>query len=179
MVAAQLFRGDREPFLGMDAADGHVEAWLWNAAAQADLERYADVDTAYPNMAVDQYPFERQGEGPRAHAPDRQPRDYITAWAAGNPRSDPSRPLAGSNLEAKGLKAIVASLSIVERLSIRLYTRPTGLMSQRGCRGHSRSPTPRTRVWTALRERVPRNRSALEEEGGPFQGTVRPAGFRR
>ena len=33
-------------------------------AAQADQEQYADVDTAYPNMAVDQYPFEEPGDGP-------------------------------------------------------------------------------------------------------------------
>src|SRR5262249_24369749 len=57
MAAVQLFKGEREPFLGMGAADGAVDVWLWNAAAQADLERDADVDTAYPNMAVDQYPF--------------------------------------------------------------------------------------------------------------------------
>jgi hypothetical protein len=101
----------------MGAADGHVEAWLWNAAAQADLQEYADVDTAYPNMAVDQYPFEKPGEGPRSHALDRQPREYITAWAAGNPRSDPSRPLAVSNLEAKGPGSITIRPRIAQTVS--------------------------------------------------------------
>lgn len=102
MAAIQLFQGTNEPFLGMGAKDAPVEAWLWNAAAQADLEEYADVDTAYPNMSVDSYPFETKAEGPRPHATDRQSKEFITAWAAGNPRSDPTRPLAGSNIDAVG-----------------------------------------------------------------------------
>ena len=44
----------------MGASDGSVDVWLWNSAAQADQEQYADVDTAYPHMAVDQYPFEEE-----------------------------------------------------------------------------------------------------------------------
>ena len=47
MAALQLFKGEHEPFLGMGSADGSVDVWLWNAAAQADREQYADVDTAY------------------------------------------------------------------------------------------------------------------------------------
>jgi mono/diheme cytochrome c family protein len=102
MGAVQWYRGRREPFLGMGAADSPVEVWLWNAAAQADLGRYADVDTTYPGIAVDQYPFERPGELPRAHPTDRQPQDFLSAWAAGNLRSDPTHVSAGSNLLAQG-----------------------------------------------------------------------------
>ena len=113
LAALQLFKGGREPFLGMGGPDGSVDVWLWNAAAQADRERYADVDTAYPDMAVDQYPFEGPTDGPRAHPTGRQPRDFITAWAAGNQRSDPTRPRPGSNLQAKGF----GSLTMRPRLS--------------------------------------------------------------
>jgi DMSO reductase family type II enzyme heme b subunit len=102
MAAVQLFRGRDEPFLGMGAKGAPVEVWLWNAAAQADLEQYADVDTTYPNMSVDAYPFEAGGDGPRPHATDRQPKDFLTAFAVGNQRSDPTRPLAGSGLTAEG-----------------------------------------------------------------------------
>jgi mono/diheme cytochrome c family protein len=102
MAAVQLFRGRGEPFLGMGAKGTPVEVWLWNAAAQADLEQIADVDTAYPNMSVDLYPYEAQGDGPRPHATGRQPKDFLTAFAAGNQRSDPTRPLAGSGLSAEG-----------------------------------------------------------------------------
>jgi mono/diheme cytochrome c family protein len=106
MAAMQLFKGEREPFLGMGAADGSVDIWLWNSAAQADLEQYADVDTAYPHMAVDQYPFEQGALGSRLHPTEGQPREFVTAWAAGNPRSDPSHVLPGSNLQAKGFGSL-------------------------------------------------------------------------
>jgi mono/diheme cytochrome c family protein len=102
MAAVQLFRGRDEPFLGMGAKSAPVEVWLWNAATQADAEQYADVDTTYPNMSVDSYPYEGAGDGPRLHATDRQPKDFLTAWAAGNQRSDPTRLLAGSGLSAEG-----------------------------------------------------------------------------
>jgi hypothetical protein len=106
MAALQLFKGEHEPFLGMGAADGSVDVWLWNAAAQADRELYADVDTAYPHMAVDQYPFEQKAADSRVHSTDRQPREFLTAAAAGNPRSDPSHVLPGSNLHAKGFGSL-------------------------------------------------------------------------
>ena len=113
MVALQLFKGEREPFLGMGSADGSVDVWLWNAAAQADREQYADVDTAYPHMAVDQYPFEQGAASRRAHPTERQSRQFLTAWEAGNLRSDPSHVLPGSNLQAKGF----GSLTLRPRIS--------------------------------------------------------------
>jgi DMSO reductase family type II enzyme heme b subunit len=106
LAALQLFKGEHEPFLGMGATDGLVDVWLWNGAAQADQEQYADVDTAYPHMAVDQYPFEQEAAGSRRHSTDRQPREFVAAWAAGNPRSDPSHLLPGSNLQAKGFGSL-------------------------------------------------------------------------
>ncbi len=102
MAAVELYKGASEPFLGMGAADGVVDVWLWNAAAQADRKIYSDVDTAHPNMIVDMYPFEKAAEGSRTHATDRQAREFLTALAAGNPRSDPAHPPVASNLEAKG-----------------------------------------------------------------------------
>jgi mono/diheme cytochrome c family protein len=103
LAAVQLFRGRDEPFLGMGAKDAPVEVWLWNAATQADLNQYADVDTTYPNMVVDSYQFATAGDGPRPHATNRQPKDFLTAWAAGNQRSDPTRLLPGSALAAEGM----------------------------------------------------------------------------
>jgi hypothetical protein len=98
MAAVQFVKGASEPFLGMGAADSAVEMWHWQASWTSG--RPADVETAYPNMAVDMYPFEKPGVG--AHTLDRQPPDFITAKAAGNPRSDPSRGFTGSALDAKG-----------------------------------------------------------------------------
>jgi mono/diheme cytochrome c family protein len=106
MAALQLFQGPREPFLGMGAEGALVDLWLWNSAAQGDLAGYRDVDTVYPNMAVDHYLFERPGEGPRRHPTDRQPKDFLAAWAAGNQRSDPTHLLVGSALQAKGFGSL-------------------------------------------------------------------------
>jgi mono/diheme cytochrome c family protein len=102
MAALQLFKGGREPFLGMGLADKSVDVWLWRASWQGNPASYADVDTAYPNMGVDLYPFEKAGKGPRRHAPDLQPRAYVTANAAGNLRSDPTAPFTANSLQAKG-----------------------------------------------------------------------------
>jgi mono/diheme cytochrome c family protein len=106
MAAIQFFKGDREPFLGMGAADRPVDVWLWNAAADADLRRYGDVDTAYPNMAVDQYPFEGQAGGQIVHPTATQPREFLAAWAAGNLRSDPTHVSPGAYLHAQGFGSL-------------------------------------------------------------------------
>jgi cytochrome c len=102
MAAIQLFKGSPEPFLGMGAAEQSVDVWHWRAGWHGNPAAYADVDSAYPNMAVDLYPFEQQGAGERAHASEHQPRAYITARAAGNLRSDPTQTFTGNSLEAKG-----------------------------------------------------------------------------
>jgi hypothetical protein len=60
------------------------------------------VDTTYPNMVVDFYPFEAPGDGPRLHPTERQPKEFLSGWAAGNPRSDPTKVRAGGTLVAKG-----------------------------------------------------------------------------
>jgi mono/diheme cytochrome c family protein len=106
MAPVQLFKGSPEPFLGMGSADQNVDVWHWRAGWRGDAAAYADVDSAYPNMAVDLYPFEKPGPGPRPHAPERQPREYITARAAGNLRSDPSLAFTGNSLGAKGFGSL-------------------------------------------------------------------------
>jgi hypothetical protein len=90
----------------MGSVDGSVDVWLWNAAAQADLESYVDVDTVYPQMGVDQYPFEQAAERPHTHPTERQLTEFLSAWAAGNPRSDPGHVLSGTNLVAKGFGSL-------------------------------------------------------------------------
>jgi mono/diheme cytochrome c family protein len=102
MAAVQIYKGNAEPFLGMGAADKALDVWLWRAGWPARPGEAADVDTTYPNMAVDSYPFEKAGGGPRPHAADRQDRDFLTAHAAGNQLADSSRALSAGNLRAKG-----------------------------------------------------------------------------
>jgi len=113
MAAVQLFKGTAEPFLGMGAAKGTVDVWLWRAGWQADRAAYADVDTTYPDMAVDIYPFEKPTAGRRPHAPAGQPKEFITGWAVGNLQSDPTRATATSGLQAKGF----GTLTMLPRVS--------------------------------------------------------------
>jgi mono/diheme cytochrome c family protein len=105
-IAVQLFKGPREPFLGMGSSDGQVDLWVWNAGWQADLAEHADVDTQYPNMFVDEYQLEEKEDGnsdrQRPHATTRQNRTFLTGLAAGNLRSDPTRGTAASANQAKG-----------------------------------------------------------------------------
>jgi hypothetical protein len=102
MAAVQLFQGSPEPFLGMGAADKPVDCWLWRASWDAVAGQVADVDTRYPHMSVDMYPFEKAGRTPRPHAPENQPEDFVTARAAGNQLANPARDFSGSNLQARG-----------------------------------------------------------------------------
>lgn len=102
MAALQLFQGKPEPFLGMGAADKPVDVWLWNSSLQAKAADFADVDTAYPRMSVDLYPFEKTSDSKRSHAPTDQPPDFVTARKAGNLRSDPNHGFSASSLQARG-----------------------------------------------------------------------------
>jgi mono/diheme cytochrome c family protein len=102
MAAVQLYKGSQEPFLGMGGAEKALDLWLWRAGWPAKPGQAPDVDTAYPNMAVDSYPYEQLGDALRPHASDRQAKEFLTADAAGNQLADPSRSVSAGNLEAKG-----------------------------------------------------------------------------
>lgn len=102
VAAVQLFKGSPEPFLGMGGGGKPVDVWVWRAGWKGSGGPSPDVDTTYPNMHVDLYPFERPGAGPRPHPTERQPREFLTAPAAGNLRSDPGQPFTGHSLQAKG-----------------------------------------------------------------------------
>lgn len=103
MAAVQLFKGAREPFIGMGMADRAVDVWLWRASWSGNPATYSDVDNAYPNMEVDMYPLERRADGGSLHALGQQPPGFITADAVGNLRSDFSARFSAHNLEAKGV----------------------------------------------------------------------------
>jgi DMSO reductase family type II enzyme heme b subunit len=98
MAAVQLFKGNPEPFLGMGAANQPIDVWLWRARWQSG----ADVESVFPNMAVDMYPFEKPGNGPNRHAAANQPTEFLTAKAAGNLTADTAGDVQGSNLQARG-----------------------------------------------------------------------------
>src|SRR3990172_7879205 len=91
-VAAQfpVSAGERVPAFCMGDPNAPVNIWQWKASWQADVaEEFVDVQDAYPNMAVDYYPFENED-------------DFYPSRAAGNvpARADRMTPvdnlLAGS-----------------------------------------------------------------------------------
>ncbi len=106
MVALQWFRGEEEPFLGMGALESgcQVESWLWRASWQARLAGPQDVETVYPRMVVDDYPFAKKDKNPlRTEA---QPKEFLTAAAVGNPHAvlKPNNPV--SSVTAQGVGSI-------------------------------------------------------------------------
>jgi mono/diheme cytochrome c family protein len=119
MAAVQLFKGSPEPFLGMGSRDKPVDVWLWNPSIQAKADHFADVDTIYPHMSVDLYPFEKPGAGPRIHSPENQHPDFLTARKAGNLRSDPAHGFTASSLQAGGFGTSTMRPRLSQRVSAR------------------------------------------------------------
>jgi hypothetical protein len=57
-------------------------------------------------MAVDLYPFEKKPPEGCPHMWKDQPREYLTAPAAGNLRTDPSLGMTATSLQARGLSTL-------------------------------------------------------------------------
>ncbi|MCI0341324.1 MAG: ethylbenzene dehydrogenase-related protein [Planctomycetales bacterium] len=77
--------------------------WQWRMDRQVDLTAREDVETAYPDMASDDYPL---AEGPKAHGPipatARMDPTFLTGAGAGNPVSDLERKTPVQDLVAVG-----------------------------------------------------------------------------
>ncbi len=80
-VAVQFPLVEGEPFICMGQADGNVNVWHWKADWQADLAARQDMETVYPNINVDQYPFAKTAFPAPADYADP---NYVPAFAAGN-----------------------------------------------------------------------------------------------
>jgi mono/diheme cytochrome c family protein len=168
MAALQLFKGKPEPFLGMGAADRPVDVWLWNPSIQAKSADFADVDTAYPHMSVDLYPFEKPSDGKRPHAPADQPPDFITARQAGNLRADPAHGFTASSLQARGfgsstmrprLSQVVASRGVYHEKDGRwmvVFRRPLAVPAESGI---TLAPGDRLSIAFALWDGAARDRN--------------------
>jgi hypothetical protein len=90
MAAVQLCGVQPEPFLGMGAAKGQVDLWLWRAGP-ATRPTSAD-------GPLDEYPFENPIYKKLVQGGTKPP-DFRTARAAGNPNAADR---TASNLAAKG-----------------------------------------------------------------------------
>ncbi|HHY57583.1 MAG TPA: hypothetical protein GYA08_19330 [Chloroflexi bacterium] len=81
-VAIQFPVGEGQPFYCMGQQGGDVNIWHWKADWQASLIAQQNLQTTYPNLAVDQYPFTEPAEN--IYLAAYADRNYLTAEAAGN-----------------------------------------------------------------------------------------------
>jgi hypothetical protein len=94
MAAVQLFQGQPEPFLGMGAANGQLDVWLWRASSPPAV--------AEAESILDDYPFDTPLYRQLTKGQEKAIPDFLTARAAGNLNVNPERTHSASNLVAKG-----------------------------------------------------------------------------
>jgi len=83
-VAVQFPLVEGPPFFCMGQAGGDVNIWHWKADWQADIAARQDMETIYPDMHVDSYPFADPSLGLLAGPADYTDPNYLPALAAGN-----------------------------------------------------------------------------------------------
>ncbi|MBI1991713.1 MAG: c-type cytochrome [Candidatus Omnitrophica bacterium] len=112
-IAAQLSTEPDPPFFGMGGDHGAVSIWHWKAAWQQDLAGWRDIETVYPDAAVDWYPGQRDYrhgdafEVREAKTTSQDP-SLMAGWAAENPLSIPTRASAAEEAAAKGLGTLTS-----------------------------------------------------------------------
>jgi hypothetical protein len=80
-VALQFPQVQGQPFFCMGMQGGNVNIWHWKADWQADIAAWQDMESQYPNMNVDQYPF---AQGDKPSPVDYQDANYLPALASNN-----------------------------------------------------------------------------------------------
>lgn len=115
-VALQFPLVEGQPFVCMGQQGVNVNIWHWKADWQQDLNGWQDMNSLYPNMNVDYYPF-ANGENPAPSA--YTDANYVPAYAAHNLMAMPhkssvedlvaggygtltSQPLAAQNVQGYG-----------------------------------------------------------------------------
>ncbi len=95
-----------QPFFCMGQEGGNVNIWHWKADWQADMLAMGDVETAYPNMYVDFYPWTAESENPlTAEYTDVA---YVTARAVDNLFAAPLRASPVEDLIAGGFGGLTS-----------------------------------------------------------------------
>jgi len=120
-VAVQLSAEPDPPFFGMGGDHGAVAIWHWKAAWQQDLAGWQDIETAYPDAAVDWYPGQRDYrhgdafEVREAKTTSQDP-SLMAGWGAENPLSTPTRTSAAEDAAAKGLGTLTSKPLPIQRV---------------------------------------------------------------
>lgn len=111
-AAIQLTADESPPLFAMGQKDRPVNIWHWKSDWEADQAGYQDIDTRYPDMVSDDYPFLL--DGPLGeHGQEKLPVSqhdpvYLTGWGAGNLLSNPDREGAVEDLNAVGLGTLTS-----------------------------------------------------------------------
>ena len=110
-AAAVMFASTKpEGHFTMGEKGKPVNIWQWRFSRQLDIARFADMESAYPGMAADDYQSARShypktgdfpGHLPVSSAPEHDP-TYVTGWGAGSGLSNPSPASAVEDLNAEG-----------------------------------------------------------------------------
>jgi hypothetical protein len=107
-VAVQFPLAEGQPFFCMGQQGGNVNIWHWKADWQADITARKDMETLYPNMYVDQYPFTSVTEPNLAAPGDYTDPNYLPALASGNLFASATRASPVEDLIAGGFGSLTA-----------------------------------------------------------------------
>ena len=83
-TAVQFPQVQGQPYFCMGQQGGNVNLWHWKADWQAEIAARKEMETEYPDMYVDDYPFTQPVEGKLAGAADYSDPNYLPALQAGN-----------------------------------------------------------------------------------------------
>jgi len=98
-----------------------VAIWHWKAAWQQDVAGWRDIETAYPQAAVDWYAGQRDYqhgapfEVSEAKTAAQDPL-FLSGWGAENPLSNPHRTSTAEEAMAKGLGSLTSQPPALQRV---------------------------------------------------------------
>lgn len=110
-AALQFPLAQGQPYFCMGQQGGNVNIWHWKADWQADIAGRQDMDSEYPNMYVDLYPFADPEKGVTAGVADYSDPNYVPAMQAGNLFASPMRVTPVEDLIAGGFGSLTAQAS--------------------------------------------------------------------
>lgn len=96
----------QQPFYCMGQLGSNVNIWFWRADWQADLAARRDMETAYPNMYVDDYPFADPKAGLQAGPDTYTDPNYLPALVAGNDFASATHKSTVEDLNAGGFGSL-------------------------------------------------------------------------
>ena len=107
-AAVQFSLAQAAPFFCMGQQGGNVNIWHWKADWQADIAARQDMESLYPNMYVDQYPFASADEPVLAAPADYADQNYLPALVSGNLFASATRTSPVEDVIAGGFGSLTA-----------------------------------------------------------------------